>query len=615
LAAQWIPVSGIEGDNCFKIVQQDSTLFMSTTGYGVVARNIRDTSWVQVLDEFSRGIMVVNDTALIGFSNWGDTFVSFSKGLDWETIHNPDLSPYKMESLDSLIFVQDYWGIAKSNDFCHTWLSVVGDSANGFSYFLFADNTYLYYCDNNANQLFYSDNYGYLFDSIPLNGFTGNVTNMIDVQSHDSTFWLASSLGLFRYNPDSASWFLYADSLIFNSFDLIGNHLYGSGNGIWRLSDNGSNWINESQGIERASVKNMLECNHMFYCASSEGCYTSDTAILWLPFNQGLHGFWISSISIHENEVWASTSGGLFRSLDFGESFTKMPSPGSINATKIVITDSLYFLSSYKNFFISYNHGESWVDHTVSTSLSNYYITDFALGSTYIFLYMLANPDEFFYRSSYTSIDWEAIDNDEILNGYHLAAHDSSILIAKKSSTYLQNPIYLSKDNGDHITLLEVLPGGNYPVIKFVNDRMFVAEDNKLFYSDDGGTTWIDRLITDPLILVTDVSSNQECMLACGYMFEYTPLVSISYDNGSTWTSIAGNLVNCPSNSFSAIEVSGTRIFMGSQSNGLWFRDDLLTGIPGKQISVDGPLSFNPNPANESVELKLFIEQSCHGEI
>lgn len=96
----------------------------------------------------------------------------------------------------------------------------------------------------------------------------------------------------------------------------------------------------------------------------------------------------------------------------------------------------------------------------------------------------------------------------------------------------------------------------------------------------------------------------------------YDIYLSMTGDNGITWTDIRDNLPLSPDlPTMILLKINQGRLFTAPSNNGLWYRDDLTTGFPGQQKHEFSSLTLFPNPATYDLTLitneESFQTGSC----
>lgn len=110
-------------------------------------------------------------------------------------------------------------------------------------------------------------------------------------------------------------------------------------------------------------------------------------------------------------------------------------------------------------------------------------------------------------------------------------------------------------------------------------NRIYVAKNNELEVTTDGGTTWTDRTVGLPSLAITDVmvhptNPNKVWVTLSGYTDGSK--VFLSNDGGATWTNISGTLPNIPTNCIVYEKNSADGIYLGTDV-GVYYKDNNLT--------------------------------------
>ena len=100
-----------------------------------------------------------------------------------------------------------------------------------------------------------------------------------------------------------------------------------------------------------------------------------------------------------------------------------------------------------------------------------------------------------------------------------------------------------------------------------------------IFYSDDLGGTWEEIVIDNPNSNITSIDQNEDYIVAGGRIGYTNYFISVSTNNGQSWTNITENLPWIMYNKIDNINIHNERLFVSSGQNNLWYRDDILTNI------------------------------------
>jgi hypothetical protein len=608
LCAQWIPVQGMDGADVTDIETIDSIAFIKFSGTGVHARNIYSGSWHQVL---STPVVSLEKAGnyLFGLYVWGSAIYRTSDlGQSWDEISLPTgIFAYHMVTIAPLLYISTYDDILRSDDYGDSWYSVKNNIPSLDYCKLFANGSTLIIVNDYPFKIYISGNYGMHWDTLSTAGLGTDAWYLKDIYKYQSEMWASLYPGIFKYDEVQENWEIVNDTLSFSNFGEYMGSLYGCGKGMYQLDANGNTWIPRNDRLDASDVFAMASMDTAFFCGTNRGPYRTSDSLAWQPYYDGLHGGGISSISCNESEIWVCSWLGVYKSVDNGTSFLRKSYPGIKPFGKIIITDSLFFAIN-DDFYISYDHGESWIKQTEGLP-TGYSARDIALGNEYIFLLYNGN----FYRSNYSAVNWELLPIASSPIYSYLVAHDSTLLFA--NSSYAQFPVTISHDNGNTTEPVTVLQSGGYPYIKYDHNKLFIGECDPIYFSFDDGYTWDDIPMTINEFNGTDCSENDEALVAIGYMYEFSPLVYITYDQGTNWIDVADNLTDCGSTTFTNVQINGNRILLGSQANGLWYRDNLITGMKQVPREENDFLKVFPNPAYDRLFVTFNLPEESEGRI
>lgn len=139
----------------------------------------------------------------------------------------------------------------------------------------------------------------------------------------------------------------------------------GTGNGVFRSSDNGLNWEEANNGIERKAVSALSTAgNKLFAGIYESGIYLSeDKGITWVPKNSGLTNSNISSLFVDSSQLYVGTADGVFFSSNNGDSWVLanngIPSTYPIY-TFVKMGDTIYGGSYGMGLFLTNDNGGTW---------------------------------------------------------------------------------------------------------------------------------------------------------------------------------------------------------------------------------------------------------------
>ncbi len=610
--AQWIPVSGIEGADCYNITHVGSSWFMYCTGIGIVKQNDDSTSWStsyphQISELFKIG------NVLIASRNYSNKLSrSFDEGVSWDTTLKVDTFHFQQfAATDTALFSfsTNHHSICKSGDYGQTWEVLFALDENQY-YGLFSDDRNLYFTTNEEPWILYTySNESNATDTIAYPPQVNTYGGIKDIQRFDNSLFFVSD-SLYRYSYLLKQWFTSYNEHKIVSFTVHNNELFGCGDGVFKYLPANDNWMHCDSGIAIKPIKNMTFGNGKASCINSMGCYSTDSTFIWEDNKSGLNAAGINYLAAKGNEVWACTSYGLYKSIDGGFSFTQKSNLGVINYRKLLLTDTAYYLTSDYRLLISNDFGGTWITHSLDFLTQYDYISDFDIGSQYIFALIPGSTGNKLYRTKYSPILWEAIDGSDITYAHYIAVHDTTVMISVFSSNMVANPVYISFNNGESLVPAPFIQDTYDVSLKFENGN-FIALCNNWYFKSHDGLNWGSHVVNNPnYIVLSDLSEVSGNTVAVGWYYSGMPLGSLSHDEGSTWNNITANLNGPLVWALTHSAILGNRVFAGTMSKGLWYRDDLITTKLEQANPDTMPVQVLPNPAKESFDIQINIPKS-----
>lgn len=611
MQAQWVPVQGMDGATVYDIEIQDSVVFIVGPGQGISRRNIQAGGWNKTFPHAFSNLVHASEYVLC-HDYYDRLFRSNNRGLSWDTV---DISPYwgdNLVAMDSILFMAASNYLIRSDDYGANWTPVIIPPF--LSYCMLECNGPALFIHNMYSPPAYvSTDLGVSWDSLVSIGLPGQLEPR-SLYYYQSTYWLAQlDGGVYKFSESAGYWVSTNDTLKLYGFDEFLGVLYGFGpQGVFQLNSNFNGWITRNEGLESTSISGLAAYDTLFFCATDIGPFRTSTTLIWEPYYDGLHGLSILDVAQLGNEIWVCSSKGLHKSTDGGLSFTMCPISWDSPPQQVALTDSAYYLSTYYSFYISYDQGLTWLERNEGlVSVDN--VADFALGDEYLYLLKYNT----LFRSVYTPILWVPTTCPQSVYLANIAAHDSTLLVTRNSSSQLQYPVQISHDNGETFDTLWLIERDYWLEMTYTNNKFFLYSYPPYYFSADGGYTW-DSITINNIHGACDLDENDECIAVVGYSpfdCSYSPLAYLSYDHGGSWLDVIDNLDHCGSNAVQTITLMPTRILLGTTSNGLWYRDDLLTGEEERLANKVFLLSIYPNPTVDRVNVEFTLNETSMGEI
>jgi hypothetical protein len=592
LQAQWTLSNGLSGGNTYDIEVLDTMVFLA--GHGVYAKSLHDSGWNRCLEHSSMLHFEASQTCLYAADGY-HLLQTTDLGSTWDVVFEFD-DYNSVCTIESTVFTSDYDSIFRSDDAGDTWTNITGDLPE-LSAIRVLSNGPVLYLDNleEHQQLFRSFDLGNTWLPVTIEGLQSD--GLYCMLQQGDTVWAGNDSGVCIFVEGETEWIEANNGLPDNASspdDIImfnGNIFCCGFYGIFKYSQ--GTWISINEGLENLYPMGLTKSDTSLFCATSGGPWQKNISGDWFPIYEGYNHINVNWTSIDDSVVWLCADQGLYKSVDFGENFTKRPPDSLIYCAKMLITPNAYFLACFKGFFVSYDKGETWIKRTSGLERDN--VTDIAMVPFYT--YISAGG---LYRSRTGIYEWERVPNNIGQSNVGDVAGKDSIILANVWNDCL----YRSNDLGENF---EVTTGYVYELIKI--DNRFYAINGDPCFSDDG-LTWAYFPLDDPEYYGLTIDVQDNVIVTGGtriYIGPYEYFLSISYDNGENWSDITDNLPNSTWPWVTHTNIHGSRIFAAPMDYSLYYRDDLITGIDPSPNHSPDLIKVYPNPFSEYFNVSFPI--------
>jgi len=327
-----------------------------------------------------------------------------------------------------------------------------------------------------------------------------------------------------------------------------------NGNGIYFSTNEGANWIVSNSGLTNAKINNMaIDSSNSIYAGTERGLFRStDNGSNWtnIYFQNGV----INALTVDTaNRLYASTGSVLYYSTDYGVNWniagTGLPGSGSYYNLCTSPNHNMYINSSSLGVFRSTDGGSNWT--AVNSGLPNTYVgTIKAATNNYLFAGISGQG---IYLSTNNGDNWTAV-NSGLGNMYINGIGSSGTLTFAATN----NGIYKSTNYGTGWTAVNTGFSSPYTgcnCFGFVSGSVVFAGTSALsvLKSTNGGDAWFKSGSGINAGNITCVNRCTNGNIITGL----TGGVYLSTNNGSTFTqSDAGvtntfvNMIKCHSNGY-----------------------------------------------------------------
>ena len=535
---------------------------------------------------YSLGVLKSTD----GGSNWKTT------GLSWNVTQNRTISKLLINPTSpDILYTAGSNGIYKSTDAGNTWDQVKTGNFKDMEFKPGTPNT-IY---ASGSELWRSTdagaNWTKLTNGIPTSGVS-RIALAVSVNNANALYALVGNSsgsnlkGVYLSTNNGDSFTEIAD----NSPNMMGYAKAGDdtkgqvwydlcieadqdnwerviigGVNLWRTTDKGANW----------EISSMWSGNH------------NDVSTV----HADQHDLWYDNTN---NIMYVGNDGGVYKSSDFGDNWDWIGS--GIVGTQFYrfgisqLDSSVYIGGAQDNGTKIHKTDGSWRDAIGGDGFES--VVDNEDKNT---MYGCIYYGEFF-KSTNGGNNFKQINdldnNDE---------YDQITESGAWSTPFIQNPsnsktillgmnnVWISKDKGDHFTKISNFNYGNNKIVSLAmsssdSNYIYVSFNSKLYRTTNYGTSWTE--MTRPgnsnisYIYVDDKNSDKIWATNSGYsdnnkVFEST-------DGGSTWSNLSKNLPNVPALTIVKQKDSEDRLWLGNDI-GVYYIDDNQTDW--KTYNVDLP--------------------------
>ena len=567
--AQWVQTNGPYGGQVLSFAVGGTNIFTGTNGAGVFRSSDNGTNWTAVNTGLTN--TTVNALAVIGTNLFAGTyagvFLSTNDGISWTQTGLTNYI-YALSVSGTNLFAGTLGGVYISTDNGASW---TGRGLYGFRLYAIAISGTNLFVSSDTGAVFYSADSGKSWKNVSIGSIKVEVLSL----AVSDSILVAGTNGYYVFfsTNNGTSWTESYSSpasvfaLVTDSTDIIA----GGYNGIFRSSDNGSDWtkIGSVYNIAALAV-GPDSLRNLFAGTNRNGIFrSSDNGTNWSAVNEGLTATHVLSMAILGTDLFAGTDySGIFRSTDNGASWIQT---GMINdhIFALAVYGTNLFAGSY-GVSLSTDDGVTWNP----TGLQNREVFALAMSGTNLF----AGTWGGVYRSSNNGISWtQTSPTAGIIQA--LAINATYLFAGDKDSG-----VFRSSDNG--MTWSAVNSGLTQLSINSLaigGTNLFAGTwGGGVYRSSDSGTTW--TYVTSMGTYVYALAMNGTNLFAG--TTAYNEGVHLLPNNGVSGTGINVGLSNYSVNSFAA---SGTNLFAGTFA-GVWDRSltdfIYITGAAGVNGSI-----------------------------
>jgi len=522
--AQWVQTS-LSNNNVFNITINGNNIFAGTYG-GIYLSIDEGSTWNSVnngipASSFVYAIAISGNNIFAGIYGKG-VYLSTNNGNSWAAVNN-GLTNLNVLSLviknDTVFAGTQNGGVFRTTNNGNSW----GAFNNGLS------NTYIKTLAVSGKNIFAGSNGNGIFYT-PNNGINWYTTDLSD----------------------------YIVNTIISTNDTI---FAGTSNGVYTLTNNGSNLFLLNTGLTNIDVTSFIIRNDTLFTGTFGGgmCFSTNWGHNWNAIDTVITLSNITSLASNGNYIFAGADGLWRRPLtDFIPlSITAKWQLTEYNCHSIIMDfgirdTNIFALSFGSGVYLSTKQGYNWA--TINNNLTDTFTMSIGFKDDNIFI----GTSSGMFKSSNNGNNWTSI----------LSTNDNISAIAVKDSNIyagMWGSIYLSTDNGNNWVSIGFNYGYSIYTLVINGSDILVGTDHGLYLSTNNGITWVASGLTNHSVNSITIKGIN--------IFAATDIgVYLSTNNGVDWIAIENGLpANTPINK---MVVKGNTIFAVVDRNNVYFSTD-----------------------------------------
>ncbi|MBN2745896.1 MAG: choice-of-anchor J domain-containing protein, partial [Bacteroidales bacterium] len=352
--------------------------------------------------------------------------------------------------------------------------------------------------------------------------------------------------------------------------------------GLWKTSNGGSTWASLTDGLPSLGVSSIIidpTNTNTIYLGTGDrdggdapgiGVYKSiDGGVNWSVANSGMGNRTVNQMIMHPSNnslILAATSGGVYKTVNAGVSWTLVSTASNFKDIVFKPGDPTTVYGAVNNYFYkSTNTGDSWTNITSGLPTSGRFVIGVsAANANYVYV-VVGNSSGFVgaYRSTNSGTSFTTMSTSPNILGYEADGSGSAsqafydLCIAVDPTNI--NTIYVgginiwkSTNGGTSWTINAHWVGTNAPNIHAdqhwlgfspVNGRLYNGNDGGVYYTTNGGSSWIDN--SSGLAIAQVYRIGQSALSKNQVINGYQDNGTAIYKNGSWSTEIGGDGMEC----------------------------------------------------------------------
>jgi len=532
----------------------------------------------------------------------GEVFRSGDRGDHWVEVEMPDLGSITSIVVDddrNRIYMTMKSGLVISHDEGRSWR--VATQSVRAPLTVTADGS-VYAVDTTSSLLHVSTDGGNTWTRTMTS--TGTVS-VLAFSRQTSTLYVGHDVGMWASSDKGNTWRIlpYLDRRLL-SLHATGSRVFAiTSHGLYEYTAGSPAWEIAAPNTPSVTAFTAGPYSGRLYLGTKAGILTADDgSVDWKPANSGLsHAFVSDTATVGTDTALAATPGGLFRTRDGGESWTRVPGVEDVVTHIATNGGQRVYVGGNKGIRKSTDGGETWelVSPNIPTALA---VPAASPRTVYAVFASAINNQDSMRRSTDEGRTWDFIGAGLSFDaGWFYYGMTPTVLEADEqdpSIAYLAYEAGLAKtDNaGDR---WKNLISTSYPervrAVAAKGPALHVGMSQGIFSSVDSGATWSAQRLLDERV---QAIAMDPVHVRRSYAGTASGRVYRSDDSGNNWLLFSEGLEGAPVQRL-AINDDGNRIYAATA--GGMFAYQIVATFPFERLADDPlrlPLLMRQLPAN-----------------
>lgn len=473
-----------------------NTIFASIDS-NLYCHSISDSLWTPIIaDSISSPIVTIGSCStftLVGTNN--SIYSSSDTGSSWKQVNFPDTSILSIKIVDTRVYVRTIFHLYLSTDTCKNWELIDNglpddNLLKSGAFFVTGGKIYV----GTSSGLYVSNNNGNTWSKLGLDNF------ILEIYGESPNIFVSTSQGV-NLSKDNGLTFNQINTGLTDPLGLSNINIYsiiksnntfvaGSWRGAFLFDPLSNSWKHSVNGLSAEFISNTASIGNTLIAGTlHDGIFiTEDNGINWKKSNNGFGSLEITALKVFNNTAYTSNNKENLRSVDSGNTWTKMDFPTSpwINEVNKYGKFKNYVIAGTKlteEIFISPDSGITWNSTTKIPYPDILITTCFCSNDTILFI---GTNKGFFYTTD-TCKSYNPMNNGLSNLSIRSCCLVDSLMFAGTDSgivTYnLNNSTWTNCNNG-------ITPTYITDIISY-NKNIFAGTiDSGILLSEDNGISW-----------------------------------------------------------------------------------------------------------------------------